>query len=354
METADKKPTVSVIIPVYNGEATLKRAVDSVLAQTFRDFELILVDDGSKDRSSAMCDEYAEQNPGIVRVMHKENGGLMRAWMDGMRMSAGSCLCFVDCDDWVDVRMLEKMSAALAYGEDGSVLPGQMICCSWYFEYSNKPAVAGKNNLPEGVYEGERLETEIKKELMGHETRRIPYSRCIKLISRELIENNVSFLNPDIRLAEDANTTIPAFLDADRIVVMQDPFYHYLFVEKSMVHTYSPGAYDDYVMLKKQLLKIVRQKGILTETDVYRECLFMFLYVIKNAIRRKDGPHAGKKAVERIQTLCGKEDYNTLISSFNGKIQDPANRLIAFVCDKPTAFRIRLIRLIFMIYDLRR
>ena len=346
---------ISVIIPVYNGESTLARAVESVLAQTFRGldhhtpdengadgFELILVDDGSKDRSSAMCDEYARQNP-----------DLMRAWMDGMRMSSGAYLCFVDCDDWIDVHMLEKMSAKLARNDDGNVKPGQMICSGLYFEYSGKDAVAGPNNMPEGVYEGARLESEIKKKLLGLESRIIPYSRCLKLISRELIENNVDLLNPAIRLGEDANTTIPAFLDATRVVIMHDPFYHYLFVEDSMVHTYSPGAYDDYVMLKEQLLKIVRAKGILSETDVYRECLFMFLYVIKNAIRRKDGPGAGKKSVERIQSLCRTENCEMLIGSHTEKLRDPANRLITFVCKNPTALRIRLVRAVFRLYDLR-
>ena len=91
---------ISVIVPVYNAEKYLRRCVDSILAQTFTDFELLLIDDGSKDKSGEICDEYAK-NDNRVRVFHKENGGVSSARNLGICNANGELICFCDSDDWV-------------------------------------------------------------------------------------------------------------------------------------------------------------------------------------------------------------------------------------------------------------
>lgn len=98
-------PKISVIVPVFNVERYLGKCIDSVLMQTFTDFELILVDDGSTDSSGAICDEYAEKDSRI-KVIHKENGGLSSARNAGIDKASGSYLCFVDSDDTVNLYML--------------------------------------------------------------------------------------------------------------------------------------------------------------------------------------------------------------------------------------------------------
>ena len=101
-------PAVSVIVPVYNVEKYLKRCVDSILDQTFMDFELILVDDGSTDSSGLICDEYAECD-GRVKVIHKENGGVSTARNTGIDAAQGEFIMFVDSDDYIDKEMLKQM-----------------------------------------------------------------------------------------------------------------------------------------------------------------------------------------------------------------------------------------------------
>lgn len=91
-------PKISVIVPVYNAEQYLHRCVDSILAQTFPDFELLLIDDGSKDRSAEICDEYAWKDD-RVRVFHKENGGVSSARNFGLDNAKGEWVSFVDADD---------------------------------------------------------------------------------------------------------------------------------------------------------------------------------------------------------------------------------------------------------------
>lgn len=95
-----ENPAISVIVPVYNAEKWLHRCVDSILAQTFTDFELLLIDDGSTDRSGAICDEYATRDPRI-RVFHQPNGGVSSARNLGLDNARGEWITFVDADDWI-------------------------------------------------------------------------------------------------------------------------------------------------------------------------------------------------------------------------------------------------------------
>lgn len=101
-----KAPAVSIIVPVYKAEKYLHKCVDSLLAQTFADFEILLVDDGSPDASGKICDEYAEKDR-RVRVFHKENGGVSSARNHGLDMATGEWIMFVDADDWLNADTLQ-------------------------------------------------------------------------------------------------------------------------------------------------------------------------------------------------------------------------------------------------------
>lgn len=103
---------ISVAVAVYNSDAYLERAVESILNQTYRNLEVILVDDGSTDRCPEICDRYARQDP-RVRVIHKKNGGLFSSRNEGIRQATGTYLAFVDGDDWLEPDMYEKMLSAL-------------------------------------------------------------------------------------------------------------------------------------------------------------------------------------------------------------------------------------------------
>lgn len=106
MENARNRK-ISVIVPVYNVEKYLRRCIDSILTQTFTDFELLLIDDGSKDESGKICDEYARKDE-RVRVFHKENGGVSSARNVGLDNARGEYISFCDADDWVDWSWLEE------------------------------------------------------------------------------------------------------------------------------------------------------------------------------------------------------------------------------------------------------
>lgn len=113
-------PLISVIVPVYKVEPYLRRCIDSVLAQDWKDFELILVDDGSPDRCGIICDEYAERDSRI-RVIHKQNGGLSDARNAGIDAARGDCLSFVDSDDYIAPAYLSYLYALLKSAENCKV-----------------------------------------------------------------------------------------------------------------------------------------------------------------------------------------------------------------------------------------
>ncbi len=351
IHTMQIQPLISVIMPVYNAQDTLSRAADSVLEQTYQNVELILVDDGSTDDSSAIVDAFKAAHPNQIRVLHKKNGGLMRAWRDGLSLSNGEILCFVDSDDWIDEEMLTCMSNHLLRNQDGTFASGQIVCCGCMIEYNNHPPKKEGHGLPEGIYEGEKLDRELKRELLGHENRRITFSRCMKLFSKELFLDNLHFLNPDIRQGEDGNITIPALLDAKRVVVTYDPFYHYAYMENSMVHQYDSHYFDDCLRLLERFRLIQKEKQIISESMIEREFLFLFLQTIKREVRRKDYPHALQKAILEIRRLCTSEHSRELLASYPEKLRDPSYRLAALVCKRPSTARIILVRLIFFIYE---
>lgn len=118
-------PKVSIIVPVYKAENYLHRCVDSILAQTFTDWELLLVDDGSPDRSGEICDEYASKDARI-RVFHKENGGVSSARQKGLDEAVGEYTIHADPDDWVEPMMLEELYKRAK--EDDA----DMVICDYY------------------------------------------------------------------------------------------------------------------------------------------------------------------------------------------------------------------------------
>lgn len=127
----NKFPKISVIVPVYNAEQYLPRCIDSILSQTFTDFELLMIDDGSTDNSGEICDEY-EKKDDRIRVFHKENEGISVTREFGINHVNGQFIQFVDSDDWIEFNMLELMyNQAIITGAD-------IVGCNFIQEYENK------------------------------------------------------------------------------------------------------------------------------------------------------------------------------------------------------------------------
>ena len=119
-------PKISIIVPVYNAEKTLNQCVDSIIHQSYKDWELFLIDDGSKDHSAAICDKYAQQDERI-RVFHKSNGGVSSARNVGLDNAVGEWITFIDSDDWVENNYLEN----LYQNDENDIVASYFIAEGW-------------------------------------------------------------------------------------------------------------------------------------------------------------------------------------------------------------------------------
>lgn len=333
---------ISVIVPVYGAEKYLDKCAGSILSQSYTELELILVDDGSKDLGGQMCDAWAGRDS-RVRVLHKENGGLMSAWMAGVQISHGRYLCFVDSDDWIEPEMIEALAAQVR-GE----VP-EIICSNFVIDRGDGQTPQPRSHAATpGEYTGERLLKEIREKILGNENRTVSLSRCMKLFSRELILQNLKYCDPSIRMGEDVNIVLPAMLDCERLVILEGHYdYHYYYNPVSMVHGYDEGLTDNV----QRLLRVIR--AVLTdkqkrlgsadpEAMQSREAVFLFFLILKNELR------SGRKgAAAKAAALCRQEHMPEHLKKYPVTAADPAGRFLLPLMKHPNAFYAEVLAMIF-------
>ncbi|MCM1296447.1 MAG: glycosyltransferase [Muribaculaceae bacterium] len=217
---------ISVIVPVYNVEQYLDRCMESLLRQTYRNLEIILVDDGSTDSSAAMCDAYAEKDR-RVRVVHKPNGGLSDARNAGLKMVTGDYIGYVDSDDWVEPDMYARLYQACA-GQDA-----QLAVCRYFSEYRDR-TVSGGNGSVVPLSREELLKIYIG----GHDGYVIYNSVWSKLFKRDLVRG-MEF--PAGRNSEDIMYTTRAFCKLERAVYLDQCLYHYVLDREGSIMNVARG-----------------------------------------------------------------------------------------------------------------
>ena len=330
---------ISVIVPVYNMERYLEQCIQSICGQTYQNLEIILVEDGSTDGSPSLCDYHAAIDGRIV-VLHKENEGLMAAWMDGVKISTGEYVCFVDSDDWVDSTMIEDMAACLTGQKK------EAVCSNYVIEKPGK-TVPVKQSLEPGIYERSDIEKKIVPDILGQEQRRITFSRCMKLFSRQLFLDNMHYCNKAIHFGEDVNIVLPALLDAERIVIMEEGFYyHYRFVGSSMVHAYNPKLIDNICLLYQTITQIAIDKQIPKAEEVCKkELLYLMFYGMKNELRGEQSQY--RTAIKQIAEMPALQEAMELAA---GQVQVPLNRLLYRAMKYPGGITTRLLRLLFRLF----
>lgn len=217
---------ISVIIPVYNADKYLTACIDSVLAQQMADFELLLIDDGSKDSSPDICDRYAAQDTRI-RVFHTPNRGVSAARNLGLENARGEYITFIDSDDWVDPDHLQQyLDSGIA--EDGIAFSNMRK------ERSQDDTQHSAYPLPDCRAEGGHAQC-MPILARVQRARSIGWC-CNKLFSRATIERHKLRFDPAYNYAEDEIFTIQYCAHITHIVCNSHPTYHYRFVEGSLIN----------------------------------------------------------------------------------------------------------------------
>lgn len=224
-----EKPLISVIVPIYMIDRYLGICIESILNQTYKNLEIILVDDGGKDRCPEICDLYAKKD-NRIRVIHKSNGGLVSARKTGLQQSSGSYISYVDGDDWIGPGFIEGLyTEAATSGAD-------MVCAGQTRELFSKTS-AFVNPVSSGIYESEKLKTLWKSMISYGSFYRPGITTYVwnKLFKREILLEPQRQVDSRISIGEDAAVTYPALLRCKRVAVVDNVAYHYRQREDSML-----------------------------------------------------------------------------------------------------------------------
>ncbi len=250
------EPLISVIVPIYKVEKYLNRCVDSILNQTYKNLEVILVDDGSPDNCPRICDEYAKQDKRI-KVIHKQNGGLMAAWIDGVQKCSAEYVAFVDSDDWIEpYAFKDYVEVIKKYSPD--MIVNNYFITGDEFRYIRTYEYYELNRL----LEDEELSA-CKNEILFNEKRYFGFYRWNKIFKKECIINNLAYCDTRVSCFEDINISLAGILDANSIYMMNKPSYNYYVRSDSMIkssfnpnlianHEYFLTAYQQLLVDKKQ------------------------------------------------------------------------------------------------------
>jgi glycosyltransferase involved in cell wall biosynthesis len=279
-----EEPLISVLVPIYKIDRYLGICIESLLNQTYKNLEIILVDDGSPDRCPEICDLYASKDERI-KVIHKNNGGLVSARKAGLKVASGSFIGYVDGDDWVGPGFYYSLYSSIKESDADIAIAG----------FSRDLFSSTKNILnaiPSGIYEGKALDVVKKKMIADGVFYRHGITTYLwnKLFKREIIEQYQMEMDERITIGEDAATTYPAIMASKRIVITDNCAYHYRQREDSMLKT-ATNRDNEYLKvmylhdyMKESLKEWSDQYDLLRQTEEF----ILSTFIIRSGGSLKD------------------------------------------------------------------
>ena len=243
---------LTVIVPVYNVERYLVQCVDSIINQTYKELEIILVDDGSTDASGRICDEYATKDQRI-KVIHKVNGGLVSARKAGLTVANGNFIAFVDSDDWIDADMYEQLLGEMIQSDS------DILASGFYKEYGEKASVV-YDGMATGVYT--RDSQILSRNLFfGDSISEISISSNLvtKLYKVSVIKQYYMCIDDHISYGEDAACVYSSIPYVNSVQIVHKAYYHYRFREDSIVHKKNDSVLRQIGLLYEYLIACYRQ-----------------------------------------------------------------------------------------------
>ncbi len=275
-------PKISIVIPVYNSAKYLRECLDSVVAQTFSDWEVVTVDDGSPDESPAILDEYASRDARF-KVIHKANGGVSAARNDGLDAATGEYILFVDSDDYLEQNALRiayeeaiRVNADVVIGDYFAVTPkGRRR-----YQFFSENFVATERSLI-----GKLQQTMLYSGYSPYYSSSCGYlfgAQWTKLFRRSMLVEKVVRFPTSISLFEDGVFGLTAFEHAKVISYLRVPFYNYRVLETSLCHSYKYNNIDLYKRISFEIRSLAERfaKG----PDFYDAYETRFIYYAKKQV----------------------------------------------------------------------
>lgn len=312
---------ISVIIPVYNTEKYLDRCIKSIVEQSYDDWEIILVDDGSTDESAKICDKYA----GIfdtISVLHKENGGVSSARNIGLEKALGEYVCFVDGDDWISSHMLEYLLMAIE--EDQS----DMAMCRIKLMESYE-----SENVQE--YSKVKKYTQNSKQYFVDNFLNHGNSCCAKLFRREQLKN-LRF-QEGLTIGEDMLFLLNARKRFNKVSVLDFPGYYYLQLPTSAMNkAFKPSFMDEVYCWQKALIEVKdddKEITIKVQSIIIIAAYNVLSKIAKSDVKEKKYSRICKNAIKDNlagwKFLSTKEKVQCLMAILSTRLYMTIYRLIA-------------------------
>ena len=265
-------PTISVIVPVYNVEKYLRHCIDSILTQSFTDFELLLIDDGSPDRCGQICDEYAKKD-NRIRAIHIQNGGPSRARNIGLTYAIGKWIIFIDADDWIDINTLEILNSNLASAD--------IIYFGYKRIYPTKTTINCPMHVP-CILSPKEIDIEIEK-LLSSKEQFFGYS-WNKFFLRSIIESNKIQFDENLIAREDEIFTLRYIKYIKNLAVSPTAPYNYRMLDTSLSH--APNKYRCYkklaTIVEHELESLFYKK---TKIAFINKCMSYYLSAISESVQ---------------------------------------------------------------------
>lgn len=281
---------ISVIVPIYNVEKYLKNCIESVINQSFSDFELILVDDGSKDRSGEICDKYSKTDKRI-KVIHKENGGLVSARQAGIKLAAGDYIFNLDGDDSIESDAFETAYDIIKNtGAD-------IISFSYRQCRQNECDDIITDPVSEGLYEKKDIKEHIFPRLLTNSNmEHMTYFLSGKIVKRELLEKHQLAVSTEISLGEDLCCTFPCYLQAEKVYISKKAVYLYTERNDSLSKEFNTRQLQHLENVIEILKNMPVEKTEDFERQMSRYCAYMCFSILAAAA---EGSHF--KSLEKIK-----------------------------------------------------
>lgn len=317
-----EKELVSIIIPVFNSEQYLQRCFDSVISQTYENWEVVLVDDGSSDNSGSMCDFLSEKYNGKVKVIHKQNAGQGRARNDGLKSIQGSYVLFLDSDDYFQSKdAIEKLSSiANKYHPD-------IISTNFIFDDRLEEGV-----LEEGLYEGKKEIEKIIVSMVGYsnkDKKHFNLSACTKMYKMDFLEiNGLLFPSERELIWEDLAFNFEAVLKAKTVYVMDYAYYHYCYNSTSTTHKYNPEKFNKIMIMYDHMSNRINKENLGRESADRMNNMFMGNIYTCIKLEALFSKRLGvKKAIYNISIMLADKRMKLLLSSIKSEQFSSQQRL---------------------------
>ena len=257
-------PLFSIVVPIYNVESYLKTCIDSILHQTFSDFELILVDDGSPDNCPDICDEYKKIDDRVI-VIHKQNGGLVSARKAGAERTSGEYVICVDGDDWIDSNYLSRFNEILSVYNNPDV-----ICCGAKWAFINRMVeypITDKVITYDRILIEKNIFPRLIEDIQGNYFSPSLWGKAFK---RELYVPQQLSIDNNVKIGEDNNCTKPILYRADTLILIPECLYFYRQNDESMTKEFKPILWSTPEIISKHLIASIPVEEFDFQNQIYR------------------------------------------------------------------------------------